>query len=293
MVWHPSNQQRPETTAPWIVNAEVSRVLSVLTDAAGQLLPLRHSGIFLLGSLAHGGFVTEVSDVDVAVVLDEPTLPAPSDMSELASTVCRWTSGKSQELATRLSLFWSTWHHLCTSPCVGRFPAVDRLDFMDSGILLAGVDHRVPSMRPDRRTVIMDSAAFALGKLRSTELQSLEYKLNKVPTLARREVTRAILLPARVTYTLSTGKVACNGVAASWYAESAQPGYELVSAAFGWRERGLPSDNRAAAAVLLKQIPDLHGHLQRQLTTLLGETAVTEYSYFASETTGTGQEETG
>ena len=94
-------------------------------------------GVYLLGSLAHGGFTRRYSDIDMALVtengIDQATLEAVK--TEAAAL--------SPELATKLSIFWSNRQF-----SVGRFPPLDRIDYLDHAVALIEQRERVNPMRP-------------------------------------------------------------------------------------------------------------------------------------------------
>jgi predicted nucleotidyltransferase len=82
-------------------------------------------GAYLIGSLAHGGFSRRYSDIDIALItevaLDAATLTA---LRGLAAE-CDAT------LSQKLSVFWSD-----RSFTLGRFPPLDRVDYLDRAVVL-------------------------------------------------------------------------------------------------------------------------------------------------------------
>jgi predicted nucleotidyltransferase len=82
-------------------------------------------GVYLLGSLAHGGFNRRYSDIDMALVtengIDQATLEA----------VRTEAAALSPELTAKLSIFWSDRRFT-----VGRFPPLDRVDYLDHAVAL-------------------------------------------------------------------------------------------------------------------------------------------------------------
>ena len=93
--------------------------------------------VYAIGSLSHGGFAPSVSDVDVVVILSGPL--RIEDAAELALVKQRMVE-RGLPLAERLSVFWET------VPVEGGdrgcLPAIDRLDLIDSGLLLSGTVSR-------------------------------------------------------------------------------------------------------------------------------------------------------
>ena len=93
-------------------------------------------GIYCIGSLAHGGFSRRYSDIDMAVIVQEPMAPPVVD-ALLTDAV-----HVSAELAGKLSIFWTD-----RSFVVGRFPALDRIDYLDHAVALMERE-RVTPLRP-------------------------------------------------------------------------------------------------------------------------------------------------
>ena len=86
-------------------------------------LEARALGVYLLGSLAHGGFSSRYSDIDVGVVADGGLTPGDIDaMRQAADAV-------SKPHAAKLSLFWAD-----RAFAAGRFPPLDRVDYLDHAV---------------------------------------------------------------------------------------------------------------------------------------------------------------
>ena len=58
-------------------------------------------GVYLIGSLAHGGFSRRYSDIDVAVITEAGLTPADFDAMRADAVAI------SSELAAKLSIFWT------------------------------------------------------------------------------------------------------------------------------------------------------------------------------------------
>lgn len=138
---------------------------SVLADA---LLAFRKAfaerlvAAYALGSLAHGGFSSAVSDVDLALVLADPA--HPSDRDTLLA-VAKDVRANGTTLHERLSVFWGTPSSLRGDLTIGRLPPLDRLCLIDHGQLLHGHDIREGFTRPDAATLVIAGAEFALEYL--------------------------------------------------------------------------------------------------------------------------------
>src|ERR1700674_4770345 len=93
-------------------------------------------GAYLMGSLAHGGFSRRYSDIDIALVTEAGLSPPALDRmrSEAAALPAGW--------GPKLSIFWTDPHF-----SLGRFPPLDRIDYLDHAIVLAERE-RVRPVRP-------------------------------------------------------------------------------------------------------------------------------------------------
>ena len=119
--------------------------------------------IFKIGSLgSHGGF-SLCSDVDVALMLDEIR---DSDYKAV-QTVWDEIKASDFEFADRLSVFWSSYTDEIFNKGQGRFPPLDRLDFLRYAVLLYGTDHRDRLSAPTHEDLVIESAKFILEHLLS------------------------------------------------------------------------------------------------------------------------------
>jgi hypothetical protein len=202
---------------------------------------------YAIGSLAHGGFSPDVSDVDLALVLDDPLLP--TDAATVAAVADAVRAGGS-ELHARLSVFWGTPDTLAGRSAGGRFPSSDRLDLLDHGRPLHGEDVRGGMLRPGPTEVLVEGARFALDYLGGEEVAAEIGRPELMLSAGVRRVTRLALLPVRLLYTADTGRMGGNEDAAAWYlAEPGRPGAPLVAAALTWRAAP-PVDEDGALALL-------------------------------------------
>ena len=171
-------------------------------------------GIYLIGSLAHGGFSRRYSDIDVAVVTETGLTPADFDAMRAAAAAI------STELATKVSIFWTD-----RTFSAGRFLPLDRADYLDHGIAL--IEHeRVTPARPDIAEVRAyltgkPLQAWSQGAAQFAALEALEPKSHK-PYL------RAHLYPARFVYSFMTGRMGSNDAAVEWLRDRAPPGLDVA-----------------------------------------------------------------
>lgn len=218
----------PEVAAGTVV-AETA--LGLARDQLGDGLD---SG-FVIGSLAHGGFSEPVSDIDIALLG-----PSTSGMAEAAECVkAEVQSSIDSILARRLSIFHCSWKQFSAPGPTSRFPAIDRLDLMLNGILLAGQDFRkCRGVTPGYGLVMREAIDFVYFKV-GTPAGIEALRGSDLRKMGLRAVTQTILLPARLLSLARTGRVSSNDAAALYFAE--QPdvqGKSLVLAALRWRKTG-------------------------------------------------------
>lgn len=220
-------------------------VLALAVDAAHEQLAGRVAAAYAIGSLAHGGFSALVSDVDLALVLDQID-DATTDEIDRVQGIVRASS--EDDLAQRLSIFWADWAGVRQGiRGVGRLPEVDRLDLLDSGRLLFGTDRRAPATIPQIAVIVRQTAEFALEKFDALYKGNLKDP-ERLVAAGPRAATKAALFPIRFLYTLETGHVGRNDAAADWFARSSDHA-ELAREAMQWRSRGI-EDVAAAVDVL-------------------------------------------
>ena len=227
-----------------------------------------------MGSLAHGGFSELVSDIDLGVILSDPLLPEDAAVIRVGTERERT---KASPLYERLSVFWGTRSTLSGETEGGRFPPLDRLDLIENGRLLLGVDARAGLTRPGADELMVAGAEFALelliGVSRPAEASggrpgsrgpvgadTVEQIRRPDLLIAQgvRRLTKLVLFPVRFLFTAATGHVGTNDDAAAWYVEQdGVPSAALVSAALAWRNTP-PVDSQAAAKLLGDQIVPLY-----------------------------------
>ena len=249
------------------------RVLAEAVEAYQVALGGRLLSAYALGSLAHGGFSELVSDIDVGLILSDPSVSADASMIQVVADVQK---GKGSPLHRRLSVFWGTPATLRGERKGGRFPALDRLDLIENGRLLAGSDvARAGLPRPGLSELIVTGAEFALdylGKGAIEEIRSPELLIAH----GVRRLTKLVLFPVRFLYTAATGRIGTNDAAAADYLSDGQASSSrLVAAALAWRTSE-PTDQVAAAALLREHMVPLYLHYIADHITRLGSLGESE-----------------
>ena len=197
-------------------------------------------GAYLLGSLAHGGFSRRYSDIDMLLVAEEfdpPTLAALR-----AEAVAR-----DSVHGRKLSLFWTDRHF-----AIGRFPPLDRADYLDHAVTLAEREHVVPE-RPTLSEVRdylggAPLANWADSARRFAAMDRLAAKDHKA-------YLRALLYPARLIYSWTTGRMASNGDAVAFTCGDRPPGLDvdLIAQALACRRAAADPDDLFSARFGLPQ----------------------------------------
>ncbi|MEE8549133.1 MAG: nucleotidyltransferase domain-containing protein [Alphaproteobacteria bacterium] len=195
-----------------------------------QLGP-RLLGFYLIGSLAHGGFNRRYSDIDLALVAENGLSETSLDRARAHGVSI------SPELASKQSLFWSDRRF-----SVGRFPPLDRVDYLDHAVALV---EREP-VRPERPSVddiraYLRGAPFAIWAERAARFATLD----RLEAADHKPYLRALLYPARFVYSWSTGRMASNEVAVAYLDDCRPAGLDtgLIARALHCRSRAADPDD--------------------------------------------------
>jgi predicted nucleotidyltransferase len=200
-------------------------------------------GVYLLGSLAHGGFNRRYSDIDMALVTENGIDPAALEAVKAEAAAL------SPELATKLSIFWSNRRF-----SIGRFPPLDRVDYLDHAVALIE-RKRVNPIRPTLQEIrsYLGGAPFASWAASAAHFAGLD----TLGSDERKPYLRALLYPARFIYSWMTGGMASNDDAVAFLNEQQVPGLDvnLVAAALQCRHGARDPDHLfPARAVLPRQV---------------------------------------
>lgn len=164
-------------------SAYVHRVAEYFQNHLGDALVEAYK----LGSLAHGGFSENYSDIDVGVLLNCAEPPERMD------GIIAGARALDAEYGRRLSVFWGNpeFHW-------GRLPVIDRLDLLDHGVPLRyGVQ---PGFRRPSEEEIHEEQRQSIERSWKSRLPELG-KLTRIEAKDRKPYIRAILYPARLIYT--------------------------------------------------------------------------------------------
>jgi hypothetical protein len=202
-----------------------------IADYWHEELGERLLGFYIIGSLAHGGFSARYSDIDVGLISTNGLAPIEIEAMR------RHAAKLSPDLAPRLSLFWSD-----RGFNIGRFPPLDRLDYLDHAQPLIEREHVAPP-----RPSIEDVRAY----LRGQPLDSWREQIARITALtalddtARKRYIRALLYTARFLYSWHIGRMGSNDDAVVFLHQQPQPGIDLdlIDRAFACRmENRVPDE---------------------------------------------------
>lgn len=201
-----------------------------MADYWQEQLGERMLGFYVIGSLAHGGFSTRYSDIDVGLVSTDGV--TPNEIEAMRQHARKRTP----DLASKLSLFWTD-----RGFAIGRFPPLDRVDYLE---------HAQPLIERERAAPPRPSRDDIRTYLRGQPLDAWREQIARVSALSalddatRRTYIRAQLYPARFLYSWHTGRMASNDEAVAFLHAQPQPGIDLdlIDRALDCRRGNRPSD---------------------------------------------------
>ena len=231
------------------VNPEIGNaVLQAALTRAQVMFGDRLVAAYALGSLAHGGFSSHVSDVDLGLVLADPLGAADAEAITSLNAGVRVTG---LPLADRLSLFWGSPESLAGVTEGGRYPPVDCLDLIENGRLLAGRDIRAMVKRPTLVSMVLSAAAMSLKNMATPQVVA---ELREPAGLIRagvRPLTKRVLFPVRFLYTARTGCVGTNDAAVEHFLSvEGGPAADLARQAYAWRSAPYAAEDPGVARVV-------------------------------------------
>lgn len=187
-------------------------------------------GAYLIGSLAHAGFNRRYSDIDLAIVTEAGLSQDALDSLKSEAVAL------SRDWGSKVSIFWSD-----RDFSLGRFPPLDRVDFLDHAVALMEREHsRPPRPTLDEIRQYLRGPIFTTWVDRARNFaaaESLEPKDHKM-------YLRTILYPGRFCYSWMTGCIGSNDDAVTFLNERPVPGLniDLIARALRCREAAADPD---------------------------------------------------
>lgn len=204
-----------------------------------QILGSDLLGVYLIGSMAHAGFSWRYSDLDIALV----TVNGLS--SQAQDRIRNKAVALSADWAAKLSVFWADRHF-----STGRFPPLDRIDYLDHAIVLMERE-RVKPARPTLTEIreYLRGEPFTSWADRARSFAVAEV----LEPCDRKAYLRTLLYPARFCYSWTTGLMVSNDDAVAFVNERppAQLDVDLITRALECRRIGCDPDALFSARTML------------------------------------------
>ena len=133
-------------------NADIRSLVQDITQLSQSTFPNRCVAVYVMGSLARGGFSEVASDIDIGLILEGPC--GPQDETEVDRILLR-TLEQNATVTNKVSIFWGSIDSINGVVDAGRYPPFDRLDLIDHALLLAGREIRSQLKRPLKRELVI------------------------------------------------------------------------------------------------------------------------------------------
>lgn len=172
-------------------------------------------GVYLLGSLSHGGFSRRYSDIDM-LVMSEAGVSQP-----VLEKVRGEAIALSDLWGRKVSVFWTDRQFR-----TGRFPPLDRIDYLERPVLLLEHERVMPA-----RPTLTEIRRYLSG----TPLANWTANANRFAAATaldpadRKAYLRALLYPARFCFSYLTGRMSSNDDAVAFLREQKVPGLDFTS----------------------------------------------------------------
>jgi predicted nucleotidyltransferase len=204
------------------------------SQLAGEII-----GLYLIGSLAHGGFSRRYSDIDLALITERGLEQAA--LQGLRAQALALSS----ELGPKVSVFFTD-----RGFKGGRFPPLDRADYLDHAVSVIERERVTPS-----RPTLDEVRGYLAGTPFTNWIHGAE-AFAASETLApqdRKSYLRALLYPARFVASFMTGKMMSNDAAVARLQEFCPPDLDvsLIERALACRCAAADPDELFQARTLL------------------------------------------
>lgn len=174
-------------------------------------------GLYLIGSLAHGGFSRRYSDIDMAII---------TEAGLTADTIDRLrgeAAARSPEWGPKVSVFWADRRFT-----IGRFPPLDRIDYIERPVTLSERERVAPA-----RPTLEEIRAYLRGAPFANWAERARTFANEAAVALdpkdRKPYLRALLYPARFCYAYTTGRMGSNDDAVDFLRERPPAGLDIGS----------------------------------------------------------------
>jgi predicted nucleotidyltransferase len=220
-------------------NTKIKSLVNYIVVSAKDIFSKHEVSVYIMGSLARGGFSEIASDIDLGIILKGPLDGAGEKIKDILSAAHK----NFPSVKNNISVFWGSIESLNGVIEAGRYPPFDRLDLIDHALLLSGQDVRKMLARPTRKELEIASSTFSLSYLASHERIEEFHNCHCIADKGVVYTTKTILFPARFIYLEKTGEIAGNEQSSLYYVNNFKgPDAELVKYGYHWRLNSLPVD---------------------------------------------------
>ncbi len=221
-------------------NQDIQSLIELISVSTEQTFADRCVAVYLMGSLARGGFSELASDIDLGIIVAGPLQEGDA---ALVGDIQAKALAEYPGVKNNVSIFWGSIESINGVVDAGRYPPFDRLDLIDHALLLAGTDVRNQLVKPSQQELEVAGAEFALDYLGSEQRRQEFFDCGRIAEQGLVYVTKTILFPARFIYLVDNGLISGNE-ASYWYYVEQFSGADaaLVEAGYQWRLQSLPED---------------------------------------------------
>jgi hypothetical protein len=220
-------------------NPEIKSLVNDVVLSVNESFGNERKAIYIMGSLARGGFSEVASDIDIGIILAGDLGRAETKIDDIRSEIV----SSYPSVKNNVSIFWGSIESINGLEDAGRYPPFDRLDLIDHAVLLSGDDVRDQLIRPSRKELEIASAAFSIDYLGTEERIEEFYNCDRIVSKGAVYTTKTILFPARFIYLARTGEIAGNDVSYEYYlANFSGPDANLIERGYRWRLDSLPAN---------------------------------------------------
>lgn len=236
-------------------NSEIKSLVNHITVSAKDIFNKHKVSVYIMGSLARGGFSEIASDIDLGIILKGSLDGAGEKIKNVLSA----THKNFPSVKNNISIFWGSIESINGVIEAGRYPPFDRLDLIDHALLLSGQDVRKMLTRPTRKELEIASSTFSLSYLASKERIEEFHNCLCIAEKGVVYTTKTILFPARFIYLERTGEIAGNKESFRYYMDNFKgPDAELIKYGYHWRLNSLPEDLNIVSDYLKKGLALLY-----------------------------------
>jgi len=213
-------------------NNDIKLLIADFVELTQKSFPNALVSIYVMGSLARGGFSESASDIDLGIIYDKPS----HNTEEIFSNIKEELKQKYNLIKNNISIFYGSISEINNKKGSFRYPPFDRLDLIKHALLISGNEVRQKLIEPNKEELLIATANFALGYL-ATEIRIRECKnpmliIDKGLTY----LTKTILFPVRFIYFEKTDSISGNDVSVNYYLNHFETNEkELVRYGFGLR----------------------------------------------------------